>query len=107
MAAALCLPLLIPLFLRHCVPLPGAAGEAGAFRVAMDPRAHAAVGPSVPAILKSCAAPLHLAAGANDPMVTLEDMRAIDPAAITGRGHNVHWEAPEAVWEFVRGIVAL
>ena len=81
----------------------GVAGEPGAWRVAMDPRVYAAVGPSVPAILKSCAAPLHLAAGENDPMVTRDDMRGIDPAAVTfaGRGHNVHWEAPEAVWEFV------
>ena len=87
----------------------GVAGEPGAWRVAMDPRAHAAVGPSVPAILKSCAAPLRLAAGENDPMVMPEDMRAIDPAAITfaGRGHNVHWEAPETVWEFVEAIIAL
>jgi pimeloyl-ACP methyl ester carboxylesterase len=42
-------------------------------------------------------------------MVRLDDMRAIDPGAIAfaGRGHNVHWEAPEAVWEFIRGVVAL
>ncbi len=42
-------------------------------------------------------------------MVTLDDMRAIDPAAVTfaGRGHNVHWEAPEMVWEFIARIVAL
>jgi len=75
----------------------------------MDPRAYAAVRPSVPAILKSCAAPLRLAAGENDPMVTLDDMRAIDPAAVTfaGRGHNVHWKAPEMVWEFIARIVAL
>jgi pimeloyl-ACP methyl ester carboxylesterase len=89
--------------------LAGIMGEPGAWRVAMDPRVYAAVGPSVPAILKSCAAPLHLAAGENDPMVTRDDMRAIDPAAVTfaGRGHNVHWEAPEAVWDLVRGIVTL
>ena len=75
----------------------------------MDPGAFAAVGPSVPAVLRSCAAPLHLAAGENDPMVTLDDMRAIDPAAVTfaGRGHNVHWKAPEMVWEFIARIVAL
>jgi pimeloyl-ACP methyl ester carboxylesterase len=87
----------------------GVAGEAGAWHVAMDPGVFAAVGPSVRAVLQSCAAPLRLVAGENDPMVTLEDMRAIDPAAITfaGRGHNVHWEAPETVWEFMARIVAL
>ena len=87
----------------------GIVGGPGAWRVAMDPGAFAAVGPSVPAVLRSCAAPLHLAAGENDPMVTLDDMRAIDPAAVTfaGRGHNVHWKAPEMVWEFIARIVAL
>ncbi len=87
----------------------GVGGEPGAWRVAMDPGVFAAVGPSVPAILRSCAAPLHLAAGENDPMVTLDDMRAIDPAAVTfsGHGHNVHWEAPEVVWGFVKTIIAL
>jgi pimeloyl-ACP methyl ester carboxylesterase len=87
----------------------GIAGGPGAWRVAMDPGAFAAVGLSVPAILRSCAAPLRLAAGENDPMVRLDDMRAIDPAAVTfsGRGHNVHWEAPEVVWEFVERIIAL
>src|SRR5437763_15984921 len=59
----------------------GVIGEAGAWRVAVDPRVFEAVGPSVPEILQSCAAPLHLAAGENDPMVRLDDMRAIDPAA--------------------------
>ena len=87
----------------------GIVGGPGAWRVAMDPGAFAAVGPSVPAILRSCAAPLRLAAGENDPMVTLDDMRAIDPAAVTfsGHGHNVHWEAPEVVWGFVETIIAL
>jgi len=84
--------------------LAGVTGEPGDWRVAMDPRAYAAVGPSVPAILKACAAPLRLAAGANDPMVALADMRAIDPGAVAfpGLGHNVHWEAPEVVREFLR-----
>jgi pimeloyl-ACP methyl ester carboxylesterase len=87
----------------------GVVGEAGGWRLAVNPRVFEAVGPSVPAILRSCATPLHLAAGEKDPMVTLDDMRAIDPSAVTfpGRGHNVHWEAPEVVWEFVERITAL
>ena len=62
----------------------------------------------MPEILQSCAAPLHLAAGENDPMVRLDDMRAIDPAAtiFPRRGHNVHWEVPEEVWEFVAKWIA-
>ena len=69
----------------------------------MDPRVYGAVGPSVPDLLR-LAPNLRLAAGENDPMVKLADMRAIDPDArvIAGAGHNVHWEAPAAVWDFVK-----
>jgi pimeloyl-ACP methyl ester carboxylesterase len=61
------------------------------------------VGPPVAAVLRQAAAPLRLAAGEKDPMVTLEQMRRIDPAArvFPGVGHNAHWEAPERVWEFI------
>jgi pimeloyl-ACP methyl ester carboxylesterase len=87
----------------------GVLGEPGAWRVAVDPGVFAAVGPSVPAILQSCTVPLHLAAGENDPMVSLADLRTIDPTAIAfaGRGHSVHWEAPQEVWEFIASMVAL
>lgn len=84
----------------------GGAGVTGDgnnnWRVAMDPRIYGAVGPSVPDLLR-LAPWLRLAAGASDPMVNLADMCAIDPAArvITGAGHNAHWEAPAAVWDFV------
>jgi pimeloyl-ACP methyl ester carboxylesterase len=49
-----------------------------------------------------CTAPLRLAAGSNDQMVSLKQMQVIDPAAVTieGAGHNAHWEAPERVWQF-------
>jgi pimeloyl-ACP methyl ester carboxylesterase len=81
----------------------GVTGTDGDYRVAMDPRAYSAVGPSVEAILRLADAPLRLAAGSKDPMVTLDQMRRIDPAAqmFDGVGHNAHWEAPERVWSFV------
>jgi pimeloyl-ACP methyl ester carboxylesterase len=81
----------------------GVVGTDGGFRVAMDPRIYRAVGPSIERILRLCEAPLRLAAGARDPMVSLATMQRIDPAAIVfeGAGHNVHWEAPELVWRFV------
>lgn len=83
----------------------GVIGADGRFQVAMDPRAYGAVGPSVAGLLRLAAAPLRLAAGDRDPMVTLEQMRRIDPAArvLEGVGHNAHWEAPEQVWSFVTG----
>lgn len=83
----------------------GVAGTEGGFRVTMDPRAYGAVGPSIAGLLGLAAAPLRLAAGGRDPMVTLDQMRRIDPAAevFEGIGHNAHWEAPERVWQFMAG----
>ena len=59
----------------------GVLGSEGEFRVAMDPRAYGAVGPSIETLLRLSAAPLRLAAGSKDAMVTLDQMRRIDPAA--------------------------
>ena len=83
----------------------GVIGTDGGFQVAMDPRVYGAVGPSVEGLLRLAAAPLRLAAGDQDPMVTLEQMRRIDPAArvFEGVGHNAHWEAPERIWDFIAG----
>jgi pimeloyl-ACP methyl ester carboxylesterase len=83
----------------------GVTGTDGRFQVAMDPRAYGAVGPSVAGLLRLAEAPLRLAAGDRDPMVTLEQMRRIDAAArvFEGVGHNAHWEAPERVWDFIAG----
>jgi pimeloyl-ACP methyl ester carboxylesterase len=81
----------------------GVTAADGGFQVTVDPRAHGAVGPSVAGLLRLAEAPLRLAAGARDPMVTLEQMRRLDPAArlLDGAGHNAHWEAPERVWAFI------
>lgn len=81
----------------------GIAGTEGQWQVAMDPRVYGAVGPSVEALLRLSAAPLRLAAGAGDPMVSLEQMRTIDPAArvFEGAAHNAHWQAPAQVWDFI------
>jgi pimeloyl-ACP methyl ester carboxylesterase len=81
----------------------GIVAEGAQWRVAMDPRVFGAVGPSVPDLLR-LAPNLRLASGDKDTMVSLADMRAVDPAAwtIAGAGHNVHWENPVAVWDFVK-----
>lgn len=81
----------------------GVIQTAGDFRIAMDPAAYGAVGPSIEDILKGCKAPLRLAAGANDPMTSLAAMRRVDPHAvlIENAGHSVHVEAPARLWECV------
>lgn len=83
----------------------GVLGGDGRYQAAMDPRAYGAVGPSIAGLLRLAAAPLRLAAGERDPMVTLEQMQRIDPAAevFPGVGHNAHWEAPDRVWRFIAG----
>jgi pimeloyl-ACP methyl ester carboxylesterase len=84
--------------------LAGVALADNGFRVAVDNRVYGAVGrPPIETLLRLSAAPLRLAAGAQDPMVTLEQMRALDPAAVAipDAGHNAHWERPEAVWQYI------
>jgi pimeloyl-ACP methyl ester carboxylesterase len=71
----------------------------GGWVAALDPRAFGVVGPSVETVLSRCAAPLRLAAGSTDAMVSLDVLRRVDPHAvlIDGAGHNAHWEDPAAV----------
>jgi pimeloyl-ACP methyl ester carboxylesterase len=73
------------------------------FCIALDPLAYAVVGTDVAAIAAACRAPLRLTAGSNDPMVTVEQMRAIDRHAVVldGLGHNPHVEAPEKIWRLL------
>ncbi|MGI5126078.1 alpha/beta fold hydrolase [Pseudonocardia sp. CA-107938] len=84
-------------------PVAATTATDGGFRAALDPRALSVVGPDVRALLRSSRAPLHLAAGADDPMVTADAMRSVDPEArvIGSAGHNVHWERPDEVWRLV------
>jgi pimeloyl-ACP methyl ester carboxylesterase len=81
----------------------GITAADGGWKVAQVPETFSAVEQSVPDALRRANPPVRLAAGSKDPMVTIEDMRAIDPDAylFEGSGHNVHVEAPEAVWRFV------
>ena len=79
----------------------GVAETGGGFRLAADQGIYAAVGPAVGDFHRAANAPVRLAAGEADPMVTLAGMQALDPQAVLlpGLGHNCHVEAPERVWE--------
>ena len=81
----------------------GVVAEGGEFRLASDPRISEVVGAPIDRIIAAMRAPLRLAAGARDPMVSLEQMRRFDPAAalIEDAGHNPHVEAPERLWRVV------
>jgi pimeloyl-ACP methyl ester carboxylesterase len=81
----------------------GIVEAGGGWKLAQDPATFSAVEQSVPDALRRAKPPVRLAAGSNDPMVALGDMREIDPGAslFEGAGHNVHVEAPLDVWRFV------
>jgi pimeloyl-ACP methyl ester carboxylesterase len=86
----------------------GIVAEGGRFRLAADPRVNGVVGVPIEAVIAAMCAPLRLAAGEHDPMVTLEQMRRFDPQAaiIAGAGHNPHVEAPETLWRLVDDALA-
>ncbi len=88
--------------------LSGVRAENGRFRLASDPMINAAAGPEVAPFIAAAKAPVRLAAGSKDAMVTAGDMRPLDPEAFLfeGAGHNVHVERPEELWQFVRAVVA-
>ena len=79
----------------------GVAEADGGFRLAADQGIYAAVGPAVAEFYRAAGAPVRLAAGEDDPMVTLAEMQALNPQAalLPGLGHNCHVEAPERVWD--------
>jgi pimeloyl-ACP methyl ester carboxylesterase len=83
------------------------AAEDG-WTLAQDSGTFAAADASVPDALRRANPSIRLAAGSNDPMVTLEHMKEIDPGArlIEGAAHNAHAEAPEKVWQFVKAVIS-
>ncbi len=81
----------------------GTTAEGERFRLAADPRTNDVAGAPIEDVIAATHAPIRLAAGARDPMVTLEQMRHFDADAvlIEGAGHNPHVEAPEKLWRLV------
>jgi pimeloyl-ACP methyl ester carboxylesterase len=81
--------------------LSGVSEIDGKFRLTSDPAINAVAGPPVEAFFHAAAAPVRLAAGAGDVMVTRRQMNALDPEAVVvdGAGHNLHIERPDALWE--------
>lgn len=83
--------------------LAGIVEETEGFRLALDSRANAVVGAPIETVIAAMKAPLRLAAGERDPMVSLDEMRRFDPGAVllAGLGHSPHVEAPDALWRLV------
>jgi pimeloyl-ACP methyl ester carboxylesterase len=89
-------------------PTARAGIGADGLRLAADPATAHFGPPPMTGLMAAARAPIHLAAGENDPMSTLADMRAHDPDAkvIEGAGHNAMIEAPERVWAWVKECIA-
>ncbi|MGC4888754.1 alpha/beta fold hydrolase [Micromonospora sp. DT227] len=71
----------------------------GRWRLAMDPAAFAVGEPDMPALLAAADAPVLLARGETDPMVTDAQLTAcgVPVATLPGLGHHAHVEDPAAV----------
>jgi pimeloyl-ACP methyl ester carboxylesterase len=71
----------------------------GGWRLALDPRAFGVGRPDVAGLLRRSHAEVLLARGEHDPMVSDEDLAALDAPHVTlaGLGHSAHVEDPAAV----------
>ena len=81
----------------------GVIEQDGKWRLAADNRAAAVAYADARDIYRAARAPVVLAAGEQDSMVPLADLRTLDPAALLlpGLGHNAHVENPYAFWELI------
>lgn len=87
----------------------GITHVAGGFRLSMDPAAsptaRATESPArmVAASVAASRAAVRMVCGSEDPGVTIEDLRALDPGAIEipGAGHSPHVECPEEIFRII------
>jgi len=86
----------------------GVVEEERGWRLAQDPRTFAVAGAPFASLAASATAPVLLARGERDPMVSLEELRMHAPQAcdIAGSGHNAHVEEPAAVITLLEQLIA-
>jgi pimeloyl-ACP methyl ester carboxylesterase len=77
----------------------GLREDAGRWRLALDPRLFGVGAPDLPGLLAAARAPVVLARGEHDAMVTAEQLAALvpDPVEVPDCEHNAHVERPELV----------
>jgi pimeloyl-ACP methyl ester carboxylesterase len=73
------------------------------WRLASDPTTASIGAPPMQALLAAAKAPIHLARGESDALVSREHLLAYDPQAVDmdGLGHNAMVQDPDAVWRWV------
>jgi pimeloyl-ACP methyl ester carboxylesterase len=86
----------------------GAVEAESGWRLAQDPRAFAVAGAPFASLAASASAPVLLARGERDPMVSLQELRAHARQAqdIAGAGHNAHIEDAAAVLVLLEQLLA-
>ncbi|NQU69115.1 MAG: alpha/beta hydrolase [Rhodospirillales bacterium] len=92
------------------VAATGIVAENGRFRLAADmATARVAISAFTGELYEAAKAHTKtmLAAGSNDTMVPIPNLRDLDPDAVelTGLGHNAHVEDPDAVWKLITGTI--
>jgi pimeloyl-ACP methyl ester carboxylesterase len=86
----------------------GAVEAEGGWRLAQDPRTFAVAGAPFASLAASATAPVLLARGERDPMVSLQELRAHarEVHDIAGAGHNAHIEDAAAVIALLEQLLA-
>jgi pimeloyl-ACP methyl ester carboxylesterase len=79
--------------------IAGLVEDSGRWRPALDPRAFGVGAPDMPLLLAQAKAPVLLARGEHDQLVSDDQLRDLvpDPVTLPGVGHNAHVERPDAV----------
>jgi pimeloyl-ACP methyl ester carboxylesterase len=79
--------------------LSGIARDGDRFRPAADPRGASIGAPDMPGLTAAACAPVRLACGERDPMVSVEQLRRFDRDAVElpRAGHNAQLDVPERV----------
>jgi pimeloyl-ACP methyl ester carboxylesterase len=81
----------------------GIARTDGGWRLSCDPATASVGAPPMQALLDAARSRVHLARGANDRMMSLDQLKVYDAGAadIPEAGHNAMVERPLAVWDWV------
>lgn len=90
------------------VAASGISEENGRFRLAADPGINNTNNPSIHAIAAAMTVPVRVGVGSKDPIVSIDDARALDRNAVVfeGAAHNAHVERPDLIWDLVEKTVA-
>ena len=75
----------------------------GRWRTVLDQAAFAVARPPMGQLVAAARCPVHLACGEHDAMVSVEQLRPLDPDArrIDGAGHNAMVDDPAAIWDWI------